>query len=147
MTTLFSAMGGTRESFERFSTNVSPETAFAINALPAFFKTFDPRGERDEPDIILCQHCHENGESIVSIESDFSGWNKYTIEAGSPSAAEIKILNREYKKIAGSARAQSVPQNGFAFSQKKRTALSVYNNSAPDSSATSSKDKPEGEGR
>ena len=44
-----------------------------------------------------------SGESVISIESDFSGWNKYTVEAGKPSDAEIKILNREYKKCAGNA--------------------------------------------
>jgi hypothetical protein len=49
----------------------------------------------------------ENAKSqdVISIESDFSGWNKFTVESGVPSISEMAILAREYKKIAGNARA------------------------------------------
>jgi hypothetical protein len=46
-----------------------------------------------------------NGERVVSIESDFSAWNKFTVESGSkPNRAELKILRDTYKKCAGDAK-------------------------------------------
>jgi uncharacterized membrane protein len=48
---------------------------------------------------------NSSGESIISIESDFSGWNKYMVESGKPSESELAILTREYKKCAGNAKA------------------------------------------
>jgi hypothetical protein len=44
------------------------------------------------------------GERIISIESDFSAWNKFTVESGEPSKLELKILRNTYKKCAGNAR-------------------------------------------
>ena len=47
-----------------------------------------------------------SGESIISIESDFSAWNKFTIESETqPNQNELKILRETYKKCAGSAKA------------------------------------------
>ncbi|MBE3141511.1 MAG: hypothetical protein IMZ53_13125, partial [Thermoplasmata archaeon] len=46
------------------------------------------------------------GESVLSIESDFSSWNKFTIESETkPNRNELKILRDTYKKCAGNARA------------------------------------------
>ena len=45
-----------------------------------------------------------NGENIISIESNFSGWNRFTVESGEPSKSELAILKRAYKKCAGSAK-------------------------------------------
>ena len=45
------------------------------------------------------------GEEIVSIESDFSGWNKFTVESGEPSKSDYRKLAAEYKRIAGSSKA------------------------------------------
>jgi hypothetical protein len=44
-------------------------------------------------------------DRVVSIESDFSGWNKYSLAGGNPTTAETAILSREYKRIAGNAKA------------------------------------------
>ena len=44
------------------------------------------------------------GERIISIESDFSAWNKFTIESGEPSKLELKLLRDAYKRCAGNAR-------------------------------------------
>jgi hypothetical protein len=46
-----------------------------------------------------------SGESVISIESDFSRWDKFTVESGHPTCAEVAILTREYKKCAGNAKA------------------------------------------
>ena len=43
------------------------------------------------------------GERIISIESDFSAWNKFTVECGEPNRNELKILRSAYKKCAGDA--------------------------------------------
>jgi hypothetical protein len=45
------------------------------------------------------------GQKVFSIESDFKAWNKFTVESGDPSKAELKILAKAYKEIAGSASA------------------------------------------
>ncbi len=45
------------------------------------------------------------GQEVISIESDFSAWNKFTVESGAPDKSDMGILRREYKKIAGSASA------------------------------------------
>jgi hypothetical protein len=46
------------------------------------------------------------GQNVISIESNFKkGWNVFTIESGKPSMSERAILSREYKRIAGDARA------------------------------------------
>ena len=46
------------------------------------------------------------GQEVVSIESDFTkGWNRYTVEAGVPDKSDKGILDREFKKIAGSPKA------------------------------------------
>ena len=44
------------------------------------------------------------GEEVISIESDFSGWNRFTVEGGNPGKSDMAILKREYKKIAGNAK-------------------------------------------
>jgi hypothetical protein len=44
-------------------------------------------------------------QKVFSIESDFSAWNKFTVESGDPNKAELKILAKAYKEIAGSASA------------------------------------------
>jgi hypothetical protein len=47
-----------------------------------------------------------SNESVISIESDFSAWNKFTVESeDQPNRAELKILKDTYKKCAGNARA------------------------------------------
>jgi hypothetical protein len=42
------------------------------------------------------------GQKVFSIESDFSAWNKFTVESGEPSKKELKVLAKAYKEIAGS---------------------------------------------
>jgi predicted aminopeptidase len=44
-------------------------------------------------------------EWVASIESDFSGWNKFTVESGEPTPADLRLLKCEYKRVAGSAKA------------------------------------------
>ena len=46
-----------------------------------------------------------SGESIISIESDFSAWNSFTVEHGVPTKFEKRLLAAEYKKCAGNVRA------------------------------------------
>ena len=43
-------------------------------------------------------------QEVVSIESDFSGWNKFTVESGNPSKVDLAILSRAYKECASNAR-------------------------------------------
>ena len=42
------------------------------------------------------------GQKVFSIESNFSAWNKFTVESGEPGKKELKILKTAYKEIAGS---------------------------------------------
>jgi len=44
-------------------------------------------------------------QEAISIESDFSAWNKFTIESGKPSDSDLAILKREYKRCAENAQA------------------------------------------
>jgi hypothetical protein len=44
------------------------------------------------------------GERVVSIESDFSAWNKFTVESGEPSRVELSLLKNAYKKCARDAK-------------------------------------------
>ena len=46
-----------------------------------------------------------NGERVISIESDFSGWNRFTVESGDPNKQELRLLKSAYKKVAGSSQA------------------------------------------
>lgn len=48
---------------------------------------------------------NSKGQSVISIESDFSGWNKFNVESGIPTKEELKVLASIYKKIAGNASA------------------------------------------
>ena len=43
-------------------------------------------------------------EGIVSIESDFSGWNRFSVESGTPTKRELTTLKRAYKKVAGNGK-------------------------------------------
>ena len=45
-----------------------------------------------------------SNEKIISIESNFSGWNKFTIEShDKPNNSELSILRKAYKGCAGNA--------------------------------------------
>jgi hypothetical protein len=43
-------------------------------------------------------------QDVISIESDFSGWNRFTVESGYPTRSEFAILTRAYKECAGNAK-------------------------------------------
>ena len=43
-------------------------------------------------------------EGVISIESDFSTWNKYSVQCGTLTESERKILDRAYKSVAGNAK-------------------------------------------
>ena len=47
-----------------------------------------------------------SGEKVISIESNFSSWNKFTIVSDSqPNRNELKLLRDAYKKCAGNVKA------------------------------------------
>ena len=47
---------------------------------------------------------NSRNQDVISIESDFSAWNKFTVENGSPTKSEMAILRRAYKECAGNAK-------------------------------------------
>jgi len=40
----------------RYPESLAPDTAFALNSLPALFWSLDPN-YHDEPDVVICQIC------------------------------------------------------------------------------------------
>ena len=48
---------------------------------------------------------NSTNQNVYSIESDFSGWNKFTIESDQPHEKDLQRLKIAYKKCAGNAKA------------------------------------------
>ena len=46
-----------------------------------------------------------SNQKVISIESNFTkGWNNWTLESGSPTLVEKRLLSKEYKRVAGDAK-------------------------------------------
>jgi len=65
-------------------------------------------------------------DEVISIESDFAnGWNRYTVESGSPTAADARILAREYKRCAGTAKALIAHVRKYGYDESLANLLSA----------------------